>query len=562
MILAVLAVGVTIGPAGPAAAAEDPYAADPLGLVANLGQLRVDGSRPDTWEVWVCDAPDGAVDVDPASITATLSSSQPDYFRWLSDGRYEPRFVVGGTVTTSAASGWPDEPFRRQSECEQRVRGSAGGSAAGALIVVDVAYGGGYASPGVPCWTGQDCPKTYPANGRVAVVGAAAVVSVAGAPAQPRTVAHELGHAIGWPHSFGGLIVTDSGRVDEYDNPNDLMSGGNADGLDVGTLVLNRYAAGWIGAEAVAFHRGGSSLVELVPSGRVGIQMLVLPSDAGPGVFTFVGARVRDPYELGIGREGVEIYTVDQRGTACGLSAADVCWGLDRRTRQQPASDVAWATDHVLGPGESATVGGVTLTVLERSGARFLLAVEGASVSERFVDDDGNPHEAAIEAIAAAGITNGCNPPVIDRYCPSLPVTRAQMAAFLLRALGEVPAEVTSRPFPDVPADAWYAPAVARIAELGIAEGYTDGTFRPDRAVTRAEMAALLVRALPALAPLDPTEAFVDVPADAWYAPAVEGLRAAGVTAGCSVEPARYCPNDPVLRDQMATFLDRAVLGG
>ncbi|MDH4307732.1 MAG: S-layer homology domain-containing protein [Acidimicrobiia bacterium] len=38
-------------------------------------------------------------------------------------------------------------------------------------------------------------------------------------------------------------------------------------------------------------------------------------------------------------------------------------------------------------------------------------------------------------ALAAAGVTRGCNPPVNDRFCPAEPVTRGQMAAFLHRAL-------------------------------------------------------------------------------------------------------------------------------
>jgi hypothetical protein len=53
-----------------------------------------------------------------------------------------------------------------------------------------------------------------------------------------------------------------------------------------------------------------------------------------------------------------------------------------------------------------------------------------------FVDDNGNVHEANIEAIAAAGITKGCNPPTNNRFCPDDSVTRGQMAAFLVRALG------------------------------------------------------------------------------------------------------------------------------
>jgi len=53
-----------------------------------------------------------------------------------------------------------------------------------------------------------------------------------------------------------------------------------------------------------------------------------------------------------------------------------------------------------------------------------------------FVDDDGSIFEDAIAKLAAAGITQGCNPPDNDRFCPDDNVTREQMAAFLRRALG------------------------------------------------------------------------------------------------------------------------------
>jgi len=52
-----------------------------------------------------------------------------------------------------------------------------------------------------------------------------------------------------------------------------------------------------------------------------------------------------------------------------------------------------------------------------------------------FTDTGGNIFEADITWLGATGITKGCNPPASDRYCPSAPVTRGQMAAFLVRAL-------------------------------------------------------------------------------------------------------------------------------
>jgi hypothetical protein len=53
-----------------------------------------------------------------------------------------------------------------------------------------------------------------------------------------------------------------------------------------------------------------------------------------------------------------------------------------------------------------------------------------------FADDDGHQFEAAIDRLATAGVTVGCNPPTNDRYCPDDLVTRGQMAAFFRRALG------------------------------------------------------------------------------------------------------------------------------
>ncbi len=52
-----------------------------------------------------------------------------------------------------------------------------------------------------------------------------------------------------------------------------------------------------------------------------------------------------------------------------------------------------------------------------------------------FNDDDGSIFEDAIEKLATAGITRGCNPPENTRFCPTDRVTRQQMAAFLNRAL-------------------------------------------------------------------------------------------------------------------------------
>jgi glucose/arabinose dehydrogenase len=167
-----------------------------------------------------------------------------------------------------------------------------------------------------------------------------------------------------------------------------------------------------------------------------------------------------------------------------------------------------------------------------------------------FVDDDGNLHEGTIEAISAAGITTGCGSAL---YCPTLPVTREQMAVFLVRALDESPS-ASAGSFADVPAGP-FAGHIERIAELGIATGYPDGTFGPANPISRGEMAVMLMRALD-LASGPESGTFSDVPDGLFFTGAVEAIAAAGITTGCG--DGKFCPFDQVLRDQMASFISRA----
>jgi hypothetical protein len=107
-----------------------------------------------------------------------------------------------------------------------------------------------------------------------------------------------------------------------------------------------------------------------------------------------------------------------------------------------------------------------------------------------FRDVTGGPHAGSVAALARSGITTGCGR---DRFCPGNAVTRAQMATFIARGF-QVPR--TAARFPDVDARSEHAGSIGGLVAAGIAGGYGDGNYRPDQAVTRAEMAALLSRAL------------------------------------------------------------------
>ncbi|MCY4369580.1 MAG: S-layer homology domain-containing protein [bacterium] len=170
----------------------------------------------------------------------------------------------------------------------------------------------------------------------------------------------------------------------------------------------------------------------------------------------------------------------------------------------------------------------------------------------------GGTHEAAIEALADLGVFTGteCGDGL---FCPDQPVDRLVMAVWLIRVLGyEVTTAGASR-FADVEASAWWSPFVEELADRNITAGCATGPLRycPDQPVTRAQMAAFLVRAFD----LDraPPAGFTDTEGDA-HRTNIDTLAAARITAGCKTGPLRYCPNDPVTRAQMATSLHRALL--
>lgn len=82
-----------------------------------------------------------------------------------------------------------------------------------------------------------------------------------------------------------------------------------------------------------------------------------------------------------------------------------------------------------------------------------------------------------------------------ELYFPNRQVTRAEMASFLVRALKLTNAN-NAKTFKDVKANAWYADTVAIASSYGLVNGYTDGTFKPNQRITRAEMASMLVGGL------------------------------------------------------------------
>jgi len=171
-----------------------------------------------------------------------------------------------------------------------------------------------------------------------------------------------------------------------------------------------------------------------------------------------------------------------------------------------------------------------------------------------FVDDDLLAEEGFIEAIFAAGVTKGCNPPTNDKFCPERILTRGEMASIFVRAL-DLPKGESGR-FTDT-ADSVHRDAIDALATAGITKGCNppvNDQFCPDRNVTRGEMAAFTARAFDL--PRVTTDRFSD---DDWspFEGDIEAIAAAGITSGCGT--ASYCPAQGLPRSQMATFMGRAL---
>ena len=156
-------------------------------------------------------------------------------------------------------------------------------------------------------------------------------------------------------------------------------------------------------------------------------------------------------------------------------------------------------------------------------------------------------------------MTLGCGS---GNFCPDQIVTREQMAAFLLRAKGEFdPPTPASQRFLDVPPENPFYNFIDRMAALDITLGCGSGNFCPSSPVMREQMAAFIIRAMHEAGYVPPApgaQRFADVPPENAFYAHIEEMAAQAITAGCSGAPPLYCPGDTVTRAQMAAFLVRA----
>lgn len=183
-------------------------------------------------------------------------------------------------------------------------------------------------------------------------------------------------------------------------------------------------------------------------------------------------------------------------------------------------------------------------------------------------------YDEAVGIVYETGVTAGCNQ---GFFCPTQPVTRADMGVFLSRVvvdigLYEIGASFGHNIFQDVPTGAYFDDEVGDLYYHGVTSGcvapqttssgaiVNEGYFCPDAPVTRGEMAVFLGRVITGTlaypsATYDGHDVFDDVGSGAFYDGAVADIQAYQITVGCG--GSQYCPGALVTRGEMAVFLAR-----
>ena len=168
-----------------------------------------------------------------------------------------------------------------------------------------------------------------------------------------------------------------------------------------------------------------------------------------------------------------------------------------------------------------------------------------------FTDISNTMHAGAIKELHALGYLFGCD---YRKACPHQLLSRGEAAAFLSRTL-RLP--VASKDYFNDDNESTFEGVINRLAEAGITKGCnppTNSRYCPDRTMTRAEFASMMVRAL-GLGGSAP-EAFGDDDGHSAEKD-IDVFAAAGLTRGCGSD--RFCPDSPLPRDESATFFYRSL---
>ncbi len=376
-------IGFLAGPAptGPAAMCPSiPATNTPTSDLVRFSELHR-GIGIDRIAVWVCDVPSTTtnefytetwpVTVDENVVSAWANDEVSPYFTAISQGQYTATFSPLGRIPLTDSDG-PDA-------CLDRAGAATGGSFTNVLATDtrDSAEFLGFGGPGLIYSYGLDTDvfeSGAPNQSRRGMwVGGRSTSELP----SPLVVAHEIGHTLHWPHSY-----IDAGYP--YDNNLDLMSGAPIEGYcqsggrswlcsPPNTLAFNRFASGWFGGDRVVVHDRGTVNVTLDAPMGAGNQMVLVREAGQPSSMMSIEARPATGFDASSQKPGVAVHLIDQRPVGNG----QIVDGYSTRRRQRQAVGVSGSYAHVVGLGETLAAHGVTITVLAKRRAGYVVQVAG-----------------------------------------------------------------------------------------------------------------------------------------------------------------------------------------
>ncbi|MBW7456865.1 S-layer homology domain-containing protein, partial [Paenibacillus sepulcri] len=180
------------------------------------------------------------------------------------------------------------------------------------------------------------------------------------------------------------------------------------------------------------------------------------------------------------------------------------------------------------------------------------LRIDADQIVAGYRDIAGHWAEGAIVALNTKGIIAGSG---AYQFRPDESITRAEAVSMLVRAFK--PPKAGAVQYRDVPAKYWAAGAIAQAVTARWASGYPDGTFGPERFITREEMAAMLVKAL-SLSTVKPLKApYNDVDMNHWSSASLAALKQKGLIGGYPDQ--EFKPEQTASRAEFASLLLRAL---
>lgn len=343
---------------------------DPAALVQFPDLSRSVSLGEDRIAVWTCvvEGGDGPIH-DPRDVAEWAQEAVGDYLQTVSRGRYQPVFTGEGLF-----------PADDVADCLPEAEARTEAPFTNVMVVDNGLVGGGYGGPGFVRSDGvgsaPDLPPAESSRGFIVYGGSYSELP------SPKVLIHEIGHTLHWPHSY--LTPTN-----QYDNPVDLMSGWTTPmSCSVPgwiyqcepqhTLALNRWASGWVDPAQVVVHTGGSRTVDLAGPESSGAQLVVAPSVTSSRALVTVEARPKIGHDALLDTGGVAVHVVDQRHAMCDTSHIfDGCPSLWRRQGQGRGAPNTY--EHVVLPGQTRTVHGLTISVVGSTATGYRVTVSGAA---------------------------------------------------------------------------------------------------------------------------------------------------------------------------------------